>query len=77
MLFQSALPWEGNSWHSRELKQQTHFDVRSAIIFVGVIFVSLCGLFYICSKFLLVLENVSVLLELSVLYGGSRWEVVR
>lgn len=58
MLFQSVLPWEGNCQHSRELKQQTHFDVRSAIIFVGVIFVSLGGLFYICSKFLLVPVNV-------------------
>lgn len=46
LLFQSILPWEGNSQHSRELKQQMHFDVRSAIIFVGVSFVSLCDLFF-------------------------------
>lgn len=73
MLFQCVLPWESDSQHSMQLKQQTDFDVRSAIVFVGVIFVSLRGLFYICSKFLLVPANVAVLLDLSVLYVGSWW----
>lgn len=72
LLFQSVLPREGNSQHSRELKQQTHFDVRSAIVFVGVIFVSLGGLFYICS----IGPTECVLLELGVVYVGSGWEGV-
>lgn len=71
MLFQSVLPWEGSSQRSRELKQQRHFDVRSAVVFVGVIFLSLGGLFYICSKLPLVPVNVSVSLDLSVVCGGS------
>lgn len=70
--FALSVSWEGNSQHSGELKQQTHFDVRSAGVFVGVIFVSLGGLFYICIKLLLV----PVLLELSVLYVGSEREEV-
>lgn len=46
----------------QELKQQTHFDVGSAAAFVGVIFVSLSGLFVICSKPLVVPVNGSALL---------------
>lgn len=64
-------PLGSNSQRSRELKQQTHFDVRSAIFFVGVIFVSLGGLFYIRSKLLLVPLNVSVLF--GVLRRGEGW----
>lgn len=66
VLFQSLLSGEGNSRLSRELKQQMHFDVRLPIIFVDFNFVSLCGLFYICPKRLLVPVNVCVLLDLSV-----------
>lgn len=43
---------------------------------LGLSFFPLCGLFYICSKLLLVPVNVSVLLELSVLYVRSGWEVL-